>query len=91
MTWCLSSLARAAAAQTKLSRAARLWGAAEGLSESICSPLPPFVRDYAEADLLGVRQALGDERFAAAWTEGRQMTLDAVVAYALRDEETIGH
>ena len=33
-----------------------------------------------------VRQALGDDRFAAAWAEGRQMTPDAVVAYALRDE-----
>jgi hypothetical protein len=37
--------------------------------------------------LPGVRRALGDERFAAQWAEGRQMTPDAVVAYALSDDE----
>ena len=77
---------RAAAARKHSDRAARLWGAAEGISQSIGAPLPTFIRDATEADLPGVRQALGDERFAAAWTEGRQMTPDAVVAYALQDE-----
>ncbi|MGH9253268.1 MAG: protein kinase domain-containing protein [Vicinamibacterales bacterium] len=88
LTWCLAGLARTAGARQQPKRAARLWGAAEGLSESIGAPLPSFIRDTAEADLLGVRQALGDERFAAAWTEGRQMTADAVVAYALQDDES---
>jgi hypothetical protein len=66
-------------------RAAWLWGAAEGLSESIGAPLPTFIRDPTEADLPGVRQTLGDERFAAAWTEGRQSTPDAAIAYALQE------
>jgi hypothetical protein len=39
-----------------------------------------------EADMSRVRGALGDERFAAAWTEGRQMTPDAVLAYLLQEE-----
>ena len=86
MTWCLTALARSAAAQSQPGRAARLCGAAEGLSESIGAPLPRFARDPMEAELSRVRQALGDERFAAAWTEGRQMSPDAVVAYVLRDE-----
>jgi hypothetical protein len=51
------------------------------------APLHRFIRDYAEADLSGVRQALGDEAFAAAWTEGRQLTREAAVAYALQDED----
>jgi non-specific serine/threonine protein kinase len=86
MTWCLSSLARSAAARNQLKRAARLCGAAEGLSESVGAPLPHFARDPMEADMSRVRGALGDERFAAAWTEGRQMTPDAVLAYLLQEE-----
>ena len=88
MTWCLSMLARSAAARDQNGRAARLCGAAEGLSESIGAPLPHFARDPMEADMSRVRQALGDERFAAAWTEGRRMSPDAVVAYLLHDEES---
>jgi hypothetical protein len=33
-----------------------------------------------------VRQALGEAAFTAAWTEGAQMTPDAVIEYALRDD-----
>jgi non-specific serine/threonine protein kinase len=87
MTWCLTTLARSAAARNQLDRAARLCGAAEGLSESIGAPLPHFARNPMEADMSRVRQALGDERFSKAWTTGRQMTSDAVVAYVLHDDE----
>ena len=75
MTWCLVALACAAAAQGRLTQAVRLWGAAEGLSQAIGSHLP------------GVRRALGDDRFAAHWAEGRQLTPGAVVAYALSDDD----
>jgi hypothetical protein len=61
-------------------------GAAEGLSESIGAPLPPFVHRSAKEYFPDVRQALGDARFVAAWTEGRQLTHDAAVAYALQDD-----
>jgi len=88
LTWCLSGLASVAAARKQLIRAARLWGTAEGISESIGAPLPPFVHKASAEYLSGVRQALGDERFAAAWTEGRQLTLDAAVAYALQDDDS---
>jgi non-specific serine/threonine protein kinase len=86
MTWCLSTLARSAAARNQHERAARLCGATEGLSETIGAPLPHFVRNPMEADLSRARQALGNERFAGARTEGRQMTADAVVAYVLQEE-----
>jgi non-specific serine/threonine protein kinase len=88
MSWCLAVLACAAVAGKRPNRAARLWGAAEGLSESIGAPLPPFIRDVAELALSAVRRELGDERFAAAWTEGRQLTRDAAVAYALQDDDS---
>jgi hypothetical protein len=42
MTWCLAGLARSAAARKRLNRAACLWGAAEGLSESIGCAFAPI-------------------------------------------------
>jgi non-specific serine/threonine protein kinase len=88
MTWCLTGIANTGAAQGQLQRAVRLWGAVEGLSQSIGAPLPPTIRVSQDVHIPAARQALGDERFGAAWAEGRQMTPDAVVAYALQDAES---
>jgi non-specific serine/threonine protein kinase len=86
MTWCLVPLAAVAAVRRQLQRAARLWGAIEGLSQSVGSPVPPYILESKDVHLPAVLQSLGDEGFGAAWAEGRQMTPDAVVAYALRDD-----
>ena len=83
LTWCLASLSFAAAEDESPQRSARLWGAAEGVSESIASPLPPFLRHESEEHLARAREALGDREFATAWAEGRQMTTEAAVRYAL--------
>jgi hypothetical protein len=83
LTWCLAGLALAAADEQSARRAARLWGAAEGVSESIASPLPPFLRQESERHLPRAQQSLGDREFAAAWAEGRQLNTNAAVAYAL--------
>jgi len=87
MTWCLTGLANAAAARNQLQRAARLWGAVDAISQSIGSPVPSTVRASQDIHLPAVRQAMGDERFGAAWAEGRKMTPDEVVAYALQNAE----
>ena len=86
LSWCLTELAAALAAQQQVERAARLWGAAEALSQSIGSPYPPPVRALQDLYLPSVRRTLGDAQFAAAWTEGRQMKPDVVVAYAIQED-----
>src|SRR5262245_63043181 len=45
---CLESLAAAEAAQGKAARAARLWGASDGLLESVGSALPPSIKLRSE-------------------------------------------
>ena len=35
--------------------------------------------------IAAARAALGDDRFAAAWAEGRAMALEQAVAYALEE------
>ena len=54
--------------------AARLWGTANALRESIGAPLRSFERGINEWGVATIRAQLGEEAFAAAWTEGRAMT-----------------
>jgi predicted ATPase/DNA-binding CsgD family transcriptional regulator len=54
--------------------AARLWGAAEVLRETIGEPLAPVEHaSYAQA-IMDARRRLGERTFTAVWAEGRTMT-----------------
>jgi hypothetical protein len=85
----LEGLAAVAVAQAQPERAARLFGAAEGLREAMGAPLPPSDRAEYDRDVAAARTALGEEAFAAAWQAGRAMSLDDAVAFAL-DETQVG-
>jgi hypothetical protein len=69
-------------------RAVRLFAAAEASRASIGTPLDFLDLDEYETCLQAVRSALGEEAFAAAWAEGRALTLEQAVARALEDSET---
>jgi non-specific serine/threonine protein kinase len=81
---CLRGLASVAALTHHFERSARLFGAAEALREAIGASVP---RQHArhERTLAGVRAAMGEAAFAAAWAEGRDMPLPDVVAEALTE------
>ena len=70
-------------AETHPDRAARLLGAVEALREAIGAPLPPAQRGEIDRVTAAMRDALGEETFAAAWAEGGAMTPDQAVAHAL--------
>jgi tetratricopeptide (TPR) repeat protein len=73
-----------AAVQELPSRAARLLGAAYLAPLQIaCILREPFERSTFERNLAATRAQLGDATFAAAWADGRAMTLDQAIAYAL--------
>jgi predicted ATPase/class 3 adenylate cyclase len=80
----LGGLAGAATLSADYERAARLFGATtamrelSGTVETAGSFRVVYERDEAEA-----RTALGDEAFAAAWADGRAMSLEDAVAFAL--------
>ena len=65
--------------------AAILYGAAQALRESIGAPLPPRDREEYERDVAALREALGEERFAAAWADGRALSLERAMDVALRE------
>ncbi len=70
-------------------RAARLFGAAEALREAIATPLSPVDRSAQEQAVANVRAHLDVATFAAAWAEGRAMTLEQATSYALDVVELI--
>jgi predicted ATPase/DNA-binding SARP family transcriptional activator len=82
----LEGLAVVAASADKAERAARLLGGADAVFEAIGADLDPAERDLHERTVADLRVRLGEETFAAAWAEGRAMSLGEAVAYA-RDEQ----
>jgi predicted ATPase/DNA-binding SARP family transcriptional activator len=82
----LEALAAIAVEQAEPTRAARLFGAAESFREAFRYPLPPPERAEHDRSVAAARAALGEEAFAAAWAEGRAMTLEAAIRYALEEE-----
>jgi hypothetical protein len=81
----LEAIAALNARENKMEPAARLWGAAERLREEIGSPLPPAEREEYDCAVSAARQARGDEAFLAAWEQGRALTLEQAVKYALEE------
>jgi hypothetical protein len=63
--------------------AARLLGFVDAQRERFTSPVPPRHQAMIEGAAASARAALGEDAFAAAWTEGRAMSLAEAGAEAL--------
>ena len=68
-------------------RAARQWGAADTLREATGSPWMPHEKRLHEPYLAAVRSGADETDWRAAWEEGRAMTLEEAIAYALEATE----
>jgi predicted ATPase/DNA-binding SARP family transcriptional activator len=82
ITKCLEGLAAVASGQHKLERAARLLGAAAALRKSCKVHIHPVERADLDRVVVGVRDGLGEEAFAAAWAAGQAMPLEDAVAHS---------
>jgi hypothetical protein len=71
-------------------RAARLLGAAAALRDADQSQPVWARRREIERNLAAARAQLDDATFAAAWAEGRAMTLEQAIAYGLEPDTTTG-
>ncbi len=83
---CLEGLAAAAVAQETDQEpgiqtywATQLWGAATSLRKAMGTPLPVIQRSADEQARAVARSRLGDQLFAAAWTQGRSMSPEQAV------------
>jgi predicted ATPase/DNA-binding SARP family transcriptional activator len=80
---CVWVAARLATAQQQFVRAATLFGLAEQLRRQTRYELLEPVRSLVDAALATVRQALGAEHFAEAFTAGQQLSLEKAFATLL--------
>jgi predicted ATPase/class 3 adenylate cyclase/Tfp pilus assembly protein PilF/DNA-binding XRE family transcriptional regulator len=79
----LEELAWTTAARGHYKRAALLGGAAEALRQDLGMRLPRN-QQAGHAEAVGaMRAVLGEEAFAAAWAEGRALSLEEAIALAL--------
>ena len=83
---CLEGLACVAGRRGEASRAARLFGAAEAWREASGIPRQPSEKAYVELQLAAVRASSGEAAWEEALAEGRPMTLEEAVSYALKEE-----
>jgi non-specific serine/threonine protein kinase len=83
VAFCAAGLAGAAAREGRAERAARLFGAADALSERTGAGISwSVLRGLNERDLASARDSLDQEVFERAWAEGGAMTPEEAVAYA---------
>jgi DNA-binding NarL/FixJ family response regulator len=86
----LQILAATAGSQEQLVRSARLWGAAAALLEAMGLPdLAPVQGHHFGPYIDAARSRLGEEKWEAAWIEGRAMTAEQAIEYALSGEEPV--
>ena len=79
----LESFAYLAAADKWFERTARLFGAAEALRQVIGFPKHPSDQSEYDRNVAASRSELGEKEFATAWAEGRAMSMEEAVEYAL--------
>ena len=83
----LAKLAQVTVALEQPERTARLFGAEEVLRQTMGTPVYPYERDEYDRSLAAVRAELGEEAFEAAWAEGRKMTIEQAIDYALKIDD----
>ena len=82
----LASLSGVALMEDRPVRATKLLSAAGVFLERLHYQLPPLEQREFDADVAAARVALDEATFAASWHEGKTMTLDEAVGYALEEE-----
>ena len=83
----LHASAALASLQGQAVRSARLWGAAESLRETIGATLSPVELQVYGPYIEAARSKLEEAVWEEAWAEGRAMSVEEAVEYALSESE----
>jgi DNA-binding CsgD family transcriptional regulator/tetratricopeptide (TPR) repeat protein len=84
----LEGLACTAGAKGEARKAARLFGATKALREATGFSLEPGLRTLEGPFLVGARSQLEEGAWTEAWEEGRAMSVETAIEYALSEEES---
>jgi predicted ATPase/DNA-binding CsgD family transcriptional regulator len=87
----LYAAAASAGTQGRSARAARLWGATEALREAIGTILSPVERHVYGPYIDAARARLDEEEWEAARAQGRTMSTEEAIEYALSEDSTEEH
>jgi predicted ATPase/transcriptional regulator with XRE-family HTH domain len=85
----LDGLATVARAQGQLRIAAALGGAAEALFESIGTRIGSFARANHNQIVADLSKSMGENQFTSIWAEGRAMSVEQAIAYALNTTSSV--
>jgi non-specific serine/threonine protein kinase len=90
VAYCLEGIASLVATDNEAGHKVRLFGASEAMLETVGTPLYVQIQDRNVYDraVEELRSRLGEEAFEAAWVEGRAMTPEQAVEYALQPPAT---
>jgi predicted ATPase/DNA-binding SARP family transcriptional activator len=83
LAFSLEAVAKMLIAQAEVPKAVRLWGAACTLRESLSATLPAQEQTKIDRQLVQARLDMGEGAFAVTWEEGRALTWEQAVDYAL--------
>ncbi len=73
-----------ALAQNQAARALQLFAAAHALREKAATPMTPDEQVYFDEQLKGLRLQVDEAAFAKLWAEGRTLTMEQAIQYALQ-------
>lgn len=68
-------------------RAVKLFGAAEALREKIQAPMTDYERAEYDQMVARIRSMLSEAEFNAFWAEGRSMTMDEAIEFAIENRD----
>jgi len=81
--YALEGLASLAVSQKQAARAVRLFAWTEATREAMQNPRPPIEQADVERDMAAIREMIDEEAYAAAYAEGKAMTMEKAIACAL--------
>jgi non-specific serine/threonine protein kinase len=81
---CLAAFAALSLAQGKTERAIKLLGAADAILEFIRTPFLAYDQQQFEHNVSRLRAEIDSSTFMKAWTEGRAMSFEQAVEFALK-------
>jgi len=79
----LEGLASLAVSQKQPARAVRLFAWTEATRAAMQHPRPPIEQAEVARDMAAIREMINEEAYTAAYSEGKAMTMDEAIAYAL--------
>ena len=79
----LEGLASLAVSQKQPARAVRLFAWTEATRATMQNPRPPIEQVDVARDMAAIREMIDEAAYAAAYAEGKAMTMDEAIACAL--------